>query len=136
MGSHRGPDLFDHAAQAALRGAVHHAAGQAAEDIVARHYLRLGYVLRETRWRGPHGEIDLILQLGPTCIFVEVKKSRTFDRAAQRIRPRQVERIYAAAQDYLDQVGLGGLTPCRFDAGLVDGTGAVELRAGALSDFV
>lgn len=130
------PDLFDHAAQAALRGRVQHAAGEAAEDIVLRHYQRLGYRHRETRWRGPGGEIDLILQTGDTCVFVEVKKSATFDKAAARILPRQVQRIFLSAETYLDRAGLGGLCPCRFDAALVDGTGAVELRIGALADLI
>ena len=41
--------------------------GLAAEEIVVRHY---GLPVAAARWRGPGGEIDLILRDGATVIFV------------------------------------------------------------------
>lgn len=113
------------------RGARARRAGEAAEEIVARHYENRGYTVAERRWRGQGGEIDLILQGPDGLVFVEVKHSSTSAAAAQRITPRQAERIYASAGQYLENEPQGQLTPVRFDAALVDGTGAVEIIENA-----
>ena len=112
------------------RGARAHLAGGAAEEIVARHYENHGYTVAERRWRGPGGEIDLILRGPDELVFVEVKHSSR-GAAALRITPRQMERIYASAGQYLENEPQGQLTPVRFDAALVDGTGAVEIIENA-----
>ena len=113
------------------RGTRAHLAGEAAEEIVARHYENRGYTVAERRWRGPGGEIDLILRGPQELVFVEVKHSSTSSAAALRITPRQVARIYASAGKYLETEPQGQLTPVRFDAALVDGTGAVEIIENA-----
>ncbi|MCB4456048.1 YraN family protein [Leisingera sp. McT4-56] len=113
------------------RGARAHLAGEAAEEIVARHYENRGYSVAERRWRGPGGEIDLILRGPGELVFVEVKHSATSASAARRITPRQAERIYASAGQYLEYEPQGQLTPVRFDAALVDGSGAVEIIENA-----
>src|SRR5690606_38215107 len=59
------------------RGARNHAAGRLAEDSAAAHYLRRGGRILAQRWRCPWGEIDLIVALGDSVIFVEVKSART-----------------------------------------------------------
>ena len=89
-----------------------------------------GYTVAERRWRGPGGEIDLILRGPEELVFVEVKHSSR-GAAALRITPRQVERIYASAGQYLENEPQGQLTPVRFDAALVDGSGAVEIIENA-----
>ena len=96
-----------------------------------RAYLRTGARVRSRRWRGTGGEIDLILEGDDGLIFVEVKKSRTRDRAAARLGARQMDRIYASASEYLAQEPSGQLTPARFDVALVDGLGAVEIIENA-----
>ena len=83
------------------------------------------------RWRGAGGEIDLILRDVNTLVFVEVKKSRSFARAAERISPRQIARILNAAEEFLAGEPAGQLTDIRFDAALVDATGAIEIRQNA-----
>lgn len=103
--------------------------GIAAEDIVADYYKRLGYVLKETRFKSAHGEIDLIFITQDTWVFVEVKCSKTHRAAAERILPRQVQRIYATAQGYL--ADMNNDVDCRFDAALVDGIGRVEVIENA-----
>lgn len=113
------------------RGTRAHLAGEAAEEIVARHYENRGYTVAERRWRGPGGEIDLILRGPQELVFVEVKHSSTSSAAALRITPRQVARIYASAGKYLETEPQGQLTPVRFDAALVNGTGAVEIIENA-----
>lgn len=85
------------------------------------------------RWRGQAGEIDLILEDGDEVVFVEVKKSKTFDAASQMVSPRQMARLLRAAEEFLGRCRLGSLTPCRFDLGLVDGKGAVLVLPNAIT---
>ncbi|XDA98410.1 YraN family protein [Sulfitobacter sp. LCG007] len=107
-------------------------AGDAAEDIVARHYERRGYALDRRRWRGRGGEIDLILRRGALVVFVEVKQSRDFARAAQSLRPAQMQRLLQSAEDFLGGEPCGSLTECRFDVAFVDGGGICEIVENAL----
>ncbi|MCL3881958.1 YraN family protein [Marivita sp. GX14005] len=110
-------------------------AGLNAEKSVQRHYQRQGAELREARWRGPGGEIDLILAEGERMVFVEVKKSRTHDQAAQRITARQMGRILRSAESYLGRCPKGSLTEARVDIALVDGQGKIEIIPNASMMF-
>lgn len=105
--------------------------GEAAELGVAREYERRGYTIAHRRWRGRAGEIDLIVRTGDCVIFVEVKKSRDFARAAQRLTPRQMERIYASAGQFLADEPDGQLTNSRFDVALIDAFGACQIVENA-----
>jgi putative endonuclease len=98
---------------------------------VARVYQQRGCDLLATRWRGQAGELALILRQGAVVVFAEVKASRTRDRAAARITPAQVRRIYAAAEEFLAGQPGGQLTEVRFDAALVSGTGEIEVIENA-----
>ena len=60
-------------------GALAYQAGLSAEAQVAADYAARGYRPLATRWRGRCGEIDLVLADGAGLVFVEVKKSRSFD---------------------------------------------------------
>lgn len=114
-----------------MSGARSYHAGLAAEEIVARCYVSRGFELRETRWRGEGGEIDLILERDGALVFVEVKASRDFATAAEHLGPRQMERIFVAASEYLGQMPSGQETEMRFDAALVDGQGRVKIIEAA-----
>ncbi len=114
-----------------VQGSVSYHAGQAAEEIVAADYERRGYRVRQRRWRGRGGEIDLIAQNAQGLVFVEVKKSDSFEKAAARITRRQMDRITASAAQFLEGEPNGQLTDMRFDAALVDGTGAVQIIENA-----
>ncbi|WP_172298783.1 YraN family protein [Pseudoruegeria sp. HB172150] len=114
-----------------MSGALSYHAGVAAEETVASDYLRRGFALRESRWRGPGGEIDLIFEKAGALVFVEVKKAGDFARAAARITQAQIARIYASAGGYLATMPSGMDTETRFDAALVDATGAVEILENA-----
>jgi len=117
------------------RGRRAYLSGLSAERSVAGEYDRRGADLLATRWRGQAGEIDLIfLHLG-VYVFCEVKKARSFDAAAERLRPAQVHRIHAAASEYLGQTPDGQLSEVRFDLALVDDAGRIEIREGAFSHF-
>ncbi|MEJ6399051.1 YraN family protein [Yoonia sp. 208BN28-4] len=106
-------------------------AGLAAEQNVARDYERRGRQIASHRWRGAGGEVDLIVRDGDTLIFVEVKKSASHARAASRVSRRQMNRIYAAASEYIGDEPLGQLTDVRFDVATVDQFGAVQIIENA-----
>lgn len=113
------------------RGRTAYSAGCLAEESVARLYCRQGHELVAERWRGRAGEIDLILRRGDEYIFVEVKKSSSHDRAAERIGGRQIARICNAALEFCGRLPTGLMTAMRFDAALVDQLGRVEIRENA-----
>jgi len=114
-----------------MSGAISYHAGLGAEDAVAEDYRRNGYHLKARRWRGGGSEIDLIFEKDASLTFVEVKKSRSFETAAARLSARQMRRIYSAASAFLAAMPLGQNTDTRFDAALVDATGAVEIIENA-----
>ncbi|MGY6410965.1 MAG: YraN family protein [Alkalilacustris sp.] len=115
-----------------LRGALNHRAGLTAEACVAAHCESRGQVVLARRWRGDAGEIDMVLRDGGELVFMEIKKSRSIERAAARMSPRQIARIQRAALQYLECSPEAGQTPFRFDVALVDGTGRIEILRNAL----
>lgn len=115
----------------AHRGGASYHAGVAAEELVARAYADRGSVVLHRRWRGPVGEIDLIVREGQTLVFVEVKQSKTYAGASARISPRQVERVWQSASAYLERDSRGQLAPVRFDVALVNGAGGFEILENA-----
>ncbi|WP_047996862.1 YraN family protein [Puniceibacterium sp. IMCC21224] len=119
----------------ARSGRMGYQAGMAAELRIAQDYERRGFPVTGQRWRGTLGEIDLIAQDGEGLIFVEVKQSRSFARAAERLSAAQMRRIYASAEEYLGTQPKGQLTPVRFDVALVDGIGAVQVIENAFGQL-
>ena len=113
------------------RGRMAYHAGIAAENRIAQDYERRGFAIARRRWRGRAGEIDLILRDGAALIFVEVKQSRSFARAAESLSARQMQRIYRSAEEFLAGEPAGSLTEVRFDVALVDGQGATEIIENA-----
>ncbi len=114
-----------------MSGARSYYAGLAAEESVAQSYVRSGMSMAARRWRGKSGEIDMIVRDGATVIFIEVKQSRTHAEAALHLTPRQFQRIYLAAEEFIGDEPLGSLTDVRFDVALVDGTGAIKILENA-----
>ncbi len=114
-----------------IQGSVSYHAGHAAEQSVAVDYERRGFTIAHRRWHGAGGEIDLIARNSDGLVFIEVKKSSSFEAAAARISERQISRIYASAAQFLEQEPDGQLTNVRFDAALVDATGAVQIIENA-----
>ncbi|GAW33515.1 hypothetical protein RA2_00553 [Roseovarius sp. A-2] len=117
------------------RGLRAYLSGCAAEDAALRAYEARGAKLLERRWRGTGGEIDLILREPDSYVFCEVKKAATFDRALERIRQGQVQRIFTAASEYLGHTPEGQLALVRFDLVLVNAIGDLRLMENAFEHF-
>jgi len=115
-----------------MSGLRSYLSGKAAEDSVLDAYRAQGYRLLCRRWRGAGGEIDLVLSRGGEVIFVEVKSSRNFARAAAQLSQRQIARLMASAEAALGFFAGGSLTPMRFDVALVDGAGRIDVIPNAL----
>ena len=121
--------------EASLQGSLAYHGGDAAEQRIALEYERRGYIVDRRRWRGPGGEIDLILRDGERVVFVEVKKSRNFAQAAERLAHRQIQRICASASQFLAEMPNGQLTESRFDVALVDNAGRFQIIENAFGEF-
>lgn len=114
-----------------MSGTVSYHAGLAAEDSVARAYQRRGLPIAARRWRGRAGEIDLVARNGDGLVFIEVKQSRSFARAAAHVSRRQMDRVMGAALEYLAGEPLGQMTDIRFDVALVNGQGEIDILENA-----
>lgn len=114
-----------------MSGAISYYSGLAAEESVARLYTRNGHHIAAKRWRSKAGEIDLIAKKDGNVIFIEVKKSRNFDTAAQMLNQRQMSRIYNSAAIYLDGEPAGQDSDARFDVALVNGQGDISVLENA-----
>lgn len=112
--------------------AMRYHAGLSAERIVARRYLRRGAEFLQHRWRGRGGEIDLIFRENGEFVFVEVKSSKSHERAAQRLGRRQVQRIMRAASEYAAQATGVADNYMRFDVATVNNSGDVRVLENAL----
>lgn len=114
-----------------MGNAMGYYSGLAAEGVVERHYQRTGHVIAARRWRGSGGEIDLIARDDDGLVFIEVKKSRSFARAAERLTGRQMARIHASASEFLAGEPEGQNSAARFDVALVDQAGRLEIIENA-----
>ena len=115
----------------AQKGSMSYHAGLAAEGRIAQDYARRGFALARQRWRGKSGEINLIVRDGDGLIFVEVKQSRDFERAALALGAVQMRRLYRSAEEYLGTQPNGSLTEVRFDVALVNGHGEMKIIENA-----
>ncbi|MEO0486186.1 MAG: YraN family protein [Pseudomonadota bacterium] len=116
-----------------MSGIVSFLKGLGAEDGVERFYQARGAETVARRWQRPGGEVDLIMRDREGLIFVEVKSSRTIDRALARLGASQIARLLSCAEEFLATWPSGSLTNLRFDVAAVDGTGRIEVVENALS---
>ena len=120
--------------QRSERGQRAYQSGVSAENTVERHYQQKGLQTAARRWRRRGvGELDLVMRDGEALVFVEVKKSRDFVRAAEALTARQMTRLYDGAAAFLADEPNGQLTECRFDVALVNAHGEIEILENALA---
>ena len=93
--------------------------GELAEALGADYLQARGLRLVERNYRCRLGEIDLILEEGPTLVFAEVRlrRNRDYGGAAASITAAKRQRILRAARHYLSGKPE---RPCRFDAIVLD----------------
>lgn len=124
-----------HVARRRETGQRAYLSGRAAEESAVACYASRGAHLREQRWRGQGGEIDLIFQEGGEIVFCEVKCGPTHDAAMARLLPVQASRIMLAASEYMDCLPQGQLSNVRFDLATVAGSGDVRILEAAFGHF-
>lgn len=116
-----------------MTGSIGYHAGRSAEGSVAQSYMDRGFRIVAERYKTRSGEIDLIAEQDSEMVFVEVKKSRSHARAAERVSVRQMKRIYDTASEYLATCSNGQSTNARFDVALVDEAGRIEILENAFT---
>ncbi len=97
------------------------AKGRRAELLAKLYFMLCGYLVLESRFKTPVGEIDLIVRSWapwrpPVIAFVEVKRRQNLEDAAQSILVRQRQRIAQAAEWYLQRHPPGPKYALRYDA--------------------
>lgn len=109
--------------------------GQAAESRAEAFLKTHGLALVARNWRCRFGEIDLVMQDGPTLVFVEVRlRSRSdFGGAAASVTLAKQKKLLAAARQYLST--LKTLPPCRFDVVALSGETPPEWIRNAFDDM-
>ncbi|MGH7233426.1 MAG: YraN family protein, partial [Nitrospiraceae bacterium] len=90
--------------------------GRIAETEAERYLRRKGYRILERNERSPHGELDLVVQLGDLLVFVEVKARRTsaYGGAPHAVDGRKQAKLVKLAAQYLARHNLHNQA-CRFD---------------------
>lgn len=115
-----------------MSGIISYENGLAAEASVARLYEAGGRTIAHRRWRGKSGEIDLVAREGARVVFIEVKQADSHAIAAERLCGRQIDRIFAAAREFVANEPSGQDTEMRFDVALVDRMGRIDILENAL----
>ncbi|MBC3918667.1 YraN family protein [Undibacterium sp. CY18W] len=95
--------------------------GDEAENQALLYLQKAGLKLVMQNFSCKGGEIDLIMQDGPTLVFVEVRKrsSMQFGGAVASVTPAKQRRMVHAAQVYL--LSKKSQAACRFDLIAIDG---------------
>jgi putative endonuclease len=98
-----------------------HAAGRAAEDVAEAFLAARGWctLARNVVVRG--GELDLVMQDGPTVVCVEVRARVRADAALESLSPTKLRRVVRAAERWLHDTGRVDV-PVRFDVVAVTGS--------------
>jgi putative endonuclease len=105
------------------------ALGAWGERLAATHYRRRGYDVVDRNWRCAAGELDLVLRLGRTYVFSEVKTRRNegFGHPAEAVGVRKQQRIRRLAFEWLRENDLHGVD-IRFDVVAITGVEVVVIE--------
>lgn len=102
--------------------------GKDAETQALQYLLTQGLSLIKTNYRCRRGEIDIIMQDGPTVVFVEVRLRRHqhYGGALASITHSKQQKIIYTAQDFLTRHPRFQQASCRFDVVTLDSTEALS----------
>jgi len=109
--------------------------GQSAEKRAEAFLASHGLTLIARNWRCRFGEIDLIMQDGPSRVFIEVRlRSRSdFGGAAASVTTAKQRKLLAAAHQYL--ATLKTVPVCRFDVVALSADGSPDWIKNAFDDM-
>lgn len=98
--------------------------GDAGEKQACDYLTRKGYKLLAKKFQTKYGEIDLIMEDGPTLVFVEVKKRRDdqYGPPEEALTPIKKGHIIRSAMIYVKRVRTVERM-IRFDVVTIDGAG-------------
>lgn len=104
--------------------APHLVAGHKAEKIAFRYLTDQGLKLIKRNYSCRHGEIDLIMRLQESLIFVEVRyrQSTKFGLPQETVGKTKQRRIAKTAEYFLIDKKMSDQCPCRFDIVAIHGT--------------
>ena len=91
--------------------------GRWAEDLACDYLRGNGLEVMARNYRGVRGEIDLVMRLRDTLIFVEVRyRGRSdYGTGAETVDRAKRRKLLATARQYLQCHDPGASHPCRFD---------------------
>ena len=95
--------------------AQHNELGKKGEQIAVDHLLKKGYDIVERNYRFDKAEVDIIAQKDNTLAIVEVKtrSSIDFGNPQDFVKPKQIQRLVKAVDEYVTVNGLD--VEVRFD---------------------
>jgi putative endonuclease len=104
--------------------APHLQRGADGEAAAAAWYSARGYRVLARNWRSRDGELDLVLALGRTVVFCEVKArgSTRYGVPAEAVTPAKQRRIRGLAAQWLREAAPFAPAGVRFDVAAVLGT--------------
>jgi len=96
--------------------------GDFGEQAAAAHLIRQGYELIARKWRGPGGELDLVMRDGDALVLVEVRtrRSDTARIAEESVGRAKQARLIALAYAYLEAADAPADTLWRIDVVTLD----------------
>ena len=77
--------------------------GDWGERLAADYLRRQGYIIRDTKFRCPVGEIDIVAEKGQYLVFVEVrtKRGQAFGTPEESVTLSKAEKLVELAHTYL-----------------------------------
>jgi putative endonuclease len=102
--------------------------GQQGEDLARAHLEKAGYIVRDTNYRCPWGEVDIVVEKNEEVVFVEVRtrRSKRFGSPEESVTALKRKHLVSTAYHYIEAHDLP--LPWRIDliAIDVDAQGIVE----------
>ena len=83
--------------------ATHNELGKIGEQLAVDHLIKKGYDILETNYRFGKAEVDIIAKLNDTLAIIEVKtrSSLDFGNPEDFVKPKQIQRLVKAVDDYV-----------------------------------
>lgn len=115
----------------AMTAARNSTLGRYGEDVAVRRLTALGMTVLDRNWRGPSGEIDLVLRDGSTLVICEVKTRTTaaYGHPLEAVTVTKARRLRRLAAEWIRARGVHP-TDVRLDlvGVLQPGRGAAQIE--------